>query len=124
MAKEIMCLGKPDGKTFSFLFFWAVDNPIALPGWDGSVEQGGANVVPTPSDTLPEEVAGEFTMAEKAALDAGTWAFVVVMGFVDDSVDDATLGTIVQAQYALEETKWQAEYQLKYNRYGKRYDAT
>ena len=81
MAKEIMCLGKPDGDHFVFLFFWQVISPVALPGWDGSTEQGGANVVPTPSSSLPIVVVDEFTAAEKAALDAGAWAFIVVGGF-------------------------------------------
>lgn len=123
MAREIMCLGRPDG-TYRLLFFYQIATPIALPGWDGSVEQGGANVVPSPSSSLPEDVAGEFTTAEKAALDDGTWAFQVVEGFLDTlNVDGATFTSMVQVRYAAEKAAYLAEYADRYKNYGKRYDA-
>lgn len=123
MAKEIMCLGKPNLEDYMLLFFYQITTPIALPGWDGTTEQGGANVVPTPSITLPEEIAGEFTAAEKAALDAGTWAFEIIESFKDEGVDQPTLVSKAQEQYADRKAEWEAAYTVRYTRYGKRYDA-
>lgn len=123
MAKEIMVLGKPDRVSYSFLFLYAIASPIALPGWDGTAETGGGNVVPSPSSTLPEEVAAEFTAAEKAALDAGTAAFEIVRGFKDEGLDDAALLAIVRARYVEAKAAWLSGYAVTYSHFGKRLSA-
>jgi len=101
------------------LFLYPVASPIQV---------GGTNVVPTPSNGLPEIGGRVLDQSEKDALDAGTWAFEVVSYTVrpeDQSMTNAQHLARAQEIYASRLATWLAAYDERWGgRVGSRFNAT
>lgn len=104
MANEITS-GPGDGHgNYPLLFLFPIATPVQ---WAGTA----SNVIPTPSNTLPEWAAALVTQAEKADLDSGVAMFYVYTPFRTDGLTGAQMiaqARLLYAQLMAERLSWYA----------------
>lgn len=114
MANEILAMERqPDG-DYELVFLYPIPTPKQI---------NATNVVPTPSSTLPALAVLALSAGEKSALDAGTAAFGVISFKRDPALTGGALLAKIQSLYTLRKNAFDADYALRYEFAGNRYDA-
>lgn len=128
MANEITVIGRVP-RTGKYRLFFRYD--LTAP-----VQVGGTNVVPTPAtqrpsadnptptagDALPPVVQAALTAQEFADLDAGDAAFEIVTFHPDEGLTNPQLLARARQVYAARKAAYEAEYALRYQNAGLRFD--
>ena len=118
MADEITKLDGDGGLKARLLFIY---RGLVQPTYP--IDGGGTQtVIATPSSNLPVMAAEILSVAEKAALDAGTDAFEIVTLNIDDSKSNLDLLTEARVLYAKRKADFISELNRKYNRAGQRFN--
>lgn len=117
MANEIAVLSGDGRTSYDLLFLF----PVASPAQVGTPP---VNVVRTPSSGLPALAATVLTAAEKAALDLGTSAFLVVRMSKTAGMTNPELVADTQARYAAAKAEFDALYAASYLHVGARINAS
>ena len=118
MANEITKL-KSNNLNAELLFIY---RSITAPTYTDA-DSATITVVASPSSTLPAEAVGLLSVAEKAALDAGTDAFEVVEMEISESLTNPQLLAAAQALYTVKQSAFQSHLTSTYHKFGFRLDA-
>jgi len=120
MANEITVVGGDGRQLLSLLLLYPIATPATYIDAD-SIEQ---TIIETPSAGLPTIGAAILTIAEKAALDAGTLAFEVVPFGPDPGLNNPQLLASAQDLYARKRTAFELAYARRYWHLGDRFDGS
>ena len=113
MTNEITALEGTGNRRYQLLLLFPIVSPVQV---------AGANVVPNPSENLPEMAQTILAQGEKDTLDAGTAGFKTISFTADPSLSNPELVIRAREIYQAQKITFDVEYAERYKFAGVRID--